>query len=78
MSSALNGRSAVRRFEGNDAIEIRYGITFDFYMRLPQLYFLLFISQSVLHTGLLLIFYLVTLYTQYMNQPHEDLKENMS
>ena len=35
MSPALNGSSAVRRFEGNDAIEIRDGITFDFYTGLP-------------------------------------------
>ena len=34
MSPALNGSSAIlsiRRFEGSDAIEIRNGITFDFY-----------------------------------------------
>ena len=37
MSPALNGSSAVRRFEGNDAIEIRYGITFDFYTGLPHI-----------------------------------------
>ena len=32
MSPALNGSSAIRRFEGSDAIEIRDGITFDFYI----------------------------------------------
>ena len=31
MSSALNGSSAVRRFEHYDAIEICDGIIFDFY-----------------------------------------------
>ena len=36
MSHALNGRSAIQRFEGNDAIEICDGITFDFYTRLPH------------------------------------------
>ena len=37
MSPALNGSSAIQHFEGNDAIEIRDGITFDFYTRLPHL-----------------------------------------
>ena len=37
VSSALNGSSAIRRFEGSDAIEIRNGITFDFYTGLPHL-----------------------------------------
>ena len=37
MSPALNGSSAVQRFEGNDAIEIRDGITFDFYTGLPHI-----------------------------------------
>ena len=36
MSPALNGSSAIRRFEGSDAIEIRDGITFDFYTGLPH------------------------------------------
>ena len=36
MSSALNGSSAIWRFEGSDAIEIRDGITFDFYTGLPH------------------------------------------
>ena len=37
MSPALNGSSAIRRFEGSDAIEIRNGITFDFYTGLPHM-----------------------------------------
>ena len=36
MSSALNGSSVIWRFEGSDAIEIRDGITFDFYTGLPR------------------------------------------
>ena len=36
MSSALNGSSVIWRFEGSDTIEIRDGITFDFYTRLPR------------------------------------------
>ena len=38
MSPALNGSSAIQRFEGNDAIEIHDGITFDFYTGLPHMY----------------------------------------
>ena len=38
MSPARNGSSAVQRFEGSDAIEIRDGITFDFYMELPHIH----------------------------------------
>ena len=38
MSPALNGSSAIRRFERSDAIKIRDGITFDFYMGLPHMY----------------------------------------
>ena len=41
MSPALNGSSAIRRFEHSDAIEIRNGITFDFYMGLPHIYHLI-------------------------------------
>ena len=37
MSPALNRSSAIRRFEGSDAIEIRDGITFDFYTGLPHM-----------------------------------------
>ena len=37
MSPALNGSSAVQRFEGSDVIEICDGITFDFYTGLPQI-----------------------------------------
>ena len=40
MSPALNGRSAIQRFEGSNAIEIRNEITFDFYMGLPHLFIL--------------------------------------
>ena len=36
MSPALNGSSAIRRFERSDAIAICDGITFDFYMGLPH------------------------------------------
>ena len=37
MSPALNGSSVIRRFEGSDAIEVRDGITFDFYTGLPHM-----------------------------------------
>ena len=37
MSSALNRSSAIWRFEGSNAIEIRDGITFDFYTGLPHM-----------------------------------------
>ena len=37
MSPALNGSSAIRRFERSDAIEIRNRITFDFYTGLPHM-----------------------------------------
>ena len=37
MSPALSGSSAIRRFKGNDAIEIRDGITFEFYTGLPHI-----------------------------------------
>ena len=40
MSPALNGSSAIRRFECSNVIEIRDGITFDFYMGLPHLDFI--------------------------------------
>ena len=39
MSPALNGSSAILRFERSNAIEIRDGISFDFYSRLPHIYF---------------------------------------
>ena len=38
MSPALNGSSAIQRFERSNAIEIRDGITFDFYTGLPHIY----------------------------------------
>ena len=38
MSPALNKRSAIRCFEGNEAIEIRDGITFDFDKGLPHMH----------------------------------------
>ena len=38
MSPALNGSSAIRRFERSVAIEIRDGITLDFYTGLPQMH----------------------------------------
>ena len=37
MSPALNGSSALQRFERSNAIEIRNGIMFDFYPGLPQM-----------------------------------------
>ena len=37
MSPALNGSSAILRFERSDAIEICDGITFDFYTGLPHI-----------------------------------------
>ena len=36
MSPALNGGSAIWHFKHNEAIEIRDGIIFDFYMRLSH------------------------------------------
>ena len=38
MSPALNGSSAIQRFEHSDVIEIRDGITFDFYMGRSHIY----------------------------------------
>ena len=38
MSPTLNGSSAIRRFERSNAVEIRDGITFDFYTGLPHIY----------------------------------------
>ena len=46
MSPAFNRSSAIRHFEGRDAIEIRDGITFDFYMRLPHFVFLIFVVYT--------------------------------
>ena len=37
MSPTLNGSSTIRRFKRSDVIEIRDGITFDFYMGLPHM-----------------------------------------
>ena len=39
MNHALNRSSAIRRFEGSDAVEICDGITFDFYTGLPHVAF---------------------------------------
>ena len=39
MSPALNGSSALERFERSNAIELRNGIMFDFYPGLPHVYF---------------------------------------
>ena len=47
MSPALNGISAIRHFECSNAIEIRDGITFDFYTGLPLM--TLFYVQSSLY-----------------------------
>ena len=51
ISPALNRSSVIRRFEGNDAIEIRDRITFDFYTGLPhmRLRTLLMIGQKMVH-----------------------------
>ena len=38
MSPGLNGSSVIRRFKHGNAIEIRNGITFDFYTGLPHMY----------------------------------------
>ena len=38
MSAALSGSSVIRHFERSDAIEIRDGITFDFYAGLPHIH----------------------------------------
>ena len=40
MSPTLNGSSVIRHFEGSNAIEIRDGITFDFYMGLPHILYI--------------------------------------
>ena len=37
MSPTLNGSTALQRFEHGNAIEMRNGIMFDFYLGLPQL-----------------------------------------
>ena len=39
MSPTLKGSSAIRHFERSDVIEIRDGITSDFYTGLPHIYF---------------------------------------
>ena len=41
LSPALDGSSAIWRFEHSDAIEIRNGTTFDFYTGLPHIYHLI-------------------------------------
>ena len=38
MSPALNGSTALQRFEHNNAVDIRNGIMFDFYPGLPHVY----------------------------------------
>ena len=38
MSPALNGSTALQRFERGNAVEIRNGIMFNFYPGLPQMY----------------------------------------
>ena len=38
MSPALNGSSAILRFKRSNAIEIRDGVSFDFYLRLPHMH----------------------------------------
>ena len=46
MSPALNGSSALQRFECGNAIEIRNGIMFDFYPGLPQLCIYMYNDQQ--------------------------------
>ena len=50
MSPALNGSSAIQRFKGSDAIEMRDGITFDFYMGLPHMFMNVLTLEIVLET----------------------------
>ena len=38
MSPALNGSSALQRFERGNAVEIHNGIMFDFYSGLPHVF----------------------------------------
>ena len=38
MSPALNGSTALQRFEHSNAVEIRNGIMFDFYPGLPHMH----------------------------------------
>ena len=40
MSPALSGSSVIWHFEGNDAIKIHDGITFEFYTGLPHVYYI--------------------------------------
>ena len=42
MSPTFNGSSLIQHFEGNDAIEIDEGITFDFYTGLPHVVSMVF------------------------------------
>ena len=51
MSPALNGSSVIWRFEGSNAIEIRDGITFDFYTGLPHIYMIRNTRQHFGHEG---------------------------
>ena len=46
MSPALSGSSAIRHFEGSDAIEIRDGMTFDFYTGLPHIHTYIYIHGT--------------------------------
>ena len=45
MSPALNGSSAIRQFEGSNAVQIRDGITFNFYTGLPHMYLFVVLSN---------------------------------
>ena len=38
MSPTLNGSTVLQRFERGNAVEIRNGIMFDFYLGLPHMY----------------------------------------
>ena len=45
MSPALDGNSVIRHFKRSDVVEIRDGITFDFYTGLPHMYIPLVVSK---------------------------------
>ena len=46
MTPALNGSSAIQRFEGSNAIEIRDKITFNFYTGLPHMFMVQVITMQ--------------------------------
>ena len=46
MSPALNGSSAIQRFKHSNVLEIREGITFDFYTGLPHILYFILVSVA--------------------------------